>query len=153
MNELVASLPQAEPALLAWWAAPSVKRKPLLVMIEDDVAIAEMYRLQLRADGYDVEMAADGKRGLALLRRRPADLVLLDIRLPELHGFQVLEQIRADATLGGIPVVVLSNFGDPGLIAQGRRLGARAYLIKSDTTPAQLSAVVRRMLGAEPADQ
>ena len=146
MTEPGVWLPAAEPAVLAWRASRPLQRKPRLMLIEDDVVIAEMYRLQLRADGYDVDLATDGARGLAVLQRDHPDLVLLDIRLPELHGFQVLAQMRADVELKGTPVVVLSNYGDPGLVAEGRTLGASAHLIKSNTTPAELSAVVRQLL-------
>ena len=135
-----------------WFNAPHEERPPTVVMIEDDAAIAEMYRRQLAIDGFRVLVAGDGVRGLELVRSAHADLVLLDLLLPEMEGFAVLHQIREDPVLAGTPVVVLSNYGEPDMIGRGRAAGAVDYLIKSSTTPSQLSARVRRWLGKETDD-
>ena len=121
-------------------------------MIEDDAAIAEMYRRQLTIDGLRVLVAGDGARGLDLIRSSRPDLVLLDILLPELEGFAVLERMRQDAGLAAIPVIVLSNYGEPEMLRRGLAGGALDYLIKSSTTPVQLSARIRRWLGTKTDD-
>ena len=117
-------------------------RPPRIALIEDDLAIATMYRLQLEADGYVVAHAADGATGLHLLQETPPDLVLLDIRLPQVPGLDILRWISADPRLAAIPVLILSNYGEPSMIREGLQLGAREYLVKSQTTPAQLSEKV-----------
>jgi len=86
------------------------ERRRTILLIEDDVAIANMYRFQLASDGFRVIQAFDGVQGLnAVFERRP-DLVLLDVRLPGMEGFAVLERIRSEPALAATPVVILSNF-------------------------------------------
>ena len=117
-----------------------------LLLIEDDISIATMYRLQLEADGYSVEHAADGASGLHLAQQSPPGLVLLDVRLPRLGGLDVLRAMAADPRLAMLPVIVLSNYSDQEMVKEGIRLGARAYLVKSQTTPDQLSRKVSEYL-------
>ena len=128
------------------------ERGPTLLMIEDDRAIAEMYRHQLALDGFNVALAFDGEEGLTLASQVEPDLVLLDVRLPGIQGFGVLERLRSDPRLSAIPVVLLSNYGDPRMVERGLQLGARDYLIKSRTTPMELSLKVRALLGSETSD-
>jgi CheY-like chemotaxis protein len=110
-----------------------------VVFIEDDPAIAQMYRFKLEHDGYAVTVAADGVAGLEAVRRVLPDLVFLDIRLPKMDGFAVLEQLRADPLTGDIPVVILSNYSEKEMIDRGMSLGALEYVIKSEVTPAKVS--------------
>jgi len=116
---------------------------PLQVLfIEDDPDIAEMYRLKLELDGYAVHLAHDGEAGVARARELVPDLIFLDIRLPKLDGFGVLEFLRADERTRDIPVVILSNYGERELVERGLKLGALEYLVKSETSPAALSGRV-----------
>jgi DNA-binding response OmpR family regulator len=121
-------------------------RRPRVLLIEDDASIALMYQLQLVNDGYEVELAADGASGLRQVQNAPPDLVLLDIRLPRLPGLDVLRAIALDPRLAGVPVLILSNYGEPEMVKEGLQLGARDYLIKSQTTPIQLSMRLRDYL-------
>lgn len=114
-----------------------------VLFVEDDSDVAEMYRLKLELDGYTVTRAADGEEGLKLAREIHPDLVFLDIRLPRMDGFQVLEQMRADDELLHIPVIILSNYGESELVERGMKLGALEYLIKAETSPAGLSGGVQ----------
>jgi CheY-like chemotaxis protein len=114
-----------------------------VLLVEDDQAAAEMYRLKLEIDGYTVTVAPDGESALRLATQTPLpDLVFLDIRLPGMDGFEVLERIRADERTRNLPVVILSNYGEDELVRRGRRLGVLEYLIKSQATPAQVSGGV-----------
>ena len=115
-----------------------------VLLIEDDEASAEMYRLRLAADGYTVVIAHDGEEGLRLAEQERPDLVYLDLRLPKLDGFQVLERLRSSPTTAVIPVVILTNYGEPELRERGLKLGALEFLVKADTTPAYLSEGVER---------
>jgi DNA-binding response OmpR family regulator len=121
-------------------------RRARVLLIEDDTSIALMYQLQLVNDGYDVELATDGVSGLQRVQDAPPDLVLLDIRLPRLPGLDVLRAITLDPGLAGVPVLILSNYGEPSMVKEGLQLGARDYLIKSQTTPIQLSMRLRDYL-------
>ena len=118
---------------------PGSESPSRVLLIEDDPAIAQMYRYQLEADGYRVEVASNGHAGWNLIQQLRPDVVLLDIRLPGMDGFQILEAVR-DHQLAEIPVVVLSNFGDHQMMQRAKSLGVREYLVKSRVTPEQISA-------------
>jgi DNA-binding response OmpR family regulator len=117
-----------------------------VLFIEDDPTVAQMYKLKLELDGYHVDMAKDGEEGLKLAHELRPDLIFLDIRLPKMDGFEVLEQLRAADDTRHIPVVILSNYGERELVERGLKLGALEYLIKSQTTPANLSRGVEGWL-------
>jgi DNA-binding response OmpR family regulator len=110
-----------------------------VLFVEDDPSVAQMYKLKLELDGYDVEVASDGETALEVARTNPPDIVFLDIRLPKLDGFGVLEALRKDPRTERLPVVILSNHSEKQLVDRGLLLGARDYLIKTETTPARLS--------------
>src|SRR5712691_10360247 len=80
-----------------------------VLFVEDDPAVAQMYRLKLELDGYQVEVAPDGELALQMARREPPDIIFLDIRLPKLGGLDVLEALRADPKTQKLPVVILSS--------------------------------------------
>jgi DNA-binding response OmpR family regulator len=120
-----------------------------VLFVEDDPTVAQMYRLKLELDGYQVTMAKDGEEGLRLASEVDPDIVFLDIRLPKVDGFAVLEGLRSFDSTRNVPVVILSNYGEQELVERGLRLGALEYLIKSQTTPANLSRGVEGWLREE----
>jgi DNA-binding response OmpR family regulator len=120
-----------------------------VLFVEDDPTVAQMYRLKLELDGYQVIMAKDGEEGLRLANEVDPDIVFLDIRLPKVDGFAVLEGLRAYDQTKNVPVVILSNYGEQELVDRGLKLGALEYLIKSQTTPANLSRGVENWLREE----
>ena len=117
-----------------------------VLFIEDDPTVAQMYKLKLELDGYQVTMAKDGEEGLQLTGEVKPDIIFLDIRLPKMDGFAVLEGLRGSEETRHIPVVILSNYGERELVERGLKLGALEYLIKSQTTPANLSRGVEGWL-------
>ena len=117
-----------------------------VLFIEDDPAVAEMYKLKLELDGYTVTVAKDGEEGLELANQAPSDIIFLDTRLPKMDGFAVLERLRSTDRTREIPVIILSNYGERELVDRGLKLGALEYLIKSQTTPANLSRGVEGWL-------
>ena len=117
-----------------------------VLFIEDDPAVAEMYKLKLELDGYTVTVARDGEEGLQLATSSPPDIIFLDTRLPKMDGFAVLERLRSVERTREIPVIILSNYGERELVDRGLKLGALEYLIKSQTTPANLSRGVEGWL-------
>ena len=125
--------------------APS--RRIHVLMIEDDPAIAEMYRLQLEHDGYGVTVATTGEVAESTVAAQPPDIVLLDLLLPDRSGFEVLASLN-DSLPNHPPVVILSNYSERDLIARGLKLGALDYLIKSQTTPTRVANGVPTWLGA-----
>jgi CheY-like chemotaxis protein len=116
-------------------AAPDEVR---VLLVEDDPSVAQMYKLKLELDGYQVDIACDGVVALELAHSKRPDIVFLDIRLPRLDGVEVLEALRADPETEPLPVVILSNFSERELVERGARLGALDHLIKSQTTPSRL---------------
>lgn len=127
-------------------AAPDADEVKVL-FVEDDVSVAQMYRLKLELDGYIVEVAGDGLVALEKARTMHPDIIFMDIRIPKLDGLGVLEALRADVTTAPIPVVILSNWNEKELVERGVKLGALDHLIKSQTTPVRLSQRLKDWLG------
>jgi DNA-binding response OmpR family regulator len=117
----------------------------MVLLIEDDSAAVEMYRLRLVSDGYTVVVAEDGEQGLEMASSEAPDFIYLDIRLPRIDGFEVLARLRANPETAAIPVIILTNFGEPEFRERGLRLGALEFLVKADTTPSRLSSTVERV--------
>jgi DNA-binding response OmpR family regulator len=111
-----------------------------LLLVEDDSAVAAMYALVLMEAGHEVRVSFDGRSALQSARRRRPDLVLLDVGLPDLDGFSVLDELREAEGTATVPVVILSNYRTSEMTRRGVDLGAMAYLLKSETTPPQLRA-------------
>lgn len=107
------------------------------------MALATMYATRFRRDGHEVTTVHDGEEGLKHAVGGDYDLVFLDIGLPKLDGLTVLQRMRQSAVAAARPVVILSNYDEPPLIARGKELGVRRYLVKSETSPAQLAAGLR----------
>jgi DNA-binding response OmpR family regulator len=127
----------------------AVTGKVHVLLVEDDPAVSDMYRVRLEMDGYRVLVAADGEKALRLISELSPELVLLDYRLPRMDGSAVLRALRADERTRGQAVVVMSAFDEPRLVAEGRGLGALDWLVKTHVTPAELTAVVRRFVSLE----
>ncbi len=102
-----------------------------------------MYRAKLEKDGYTVRVAGDGIEALSVLSKDLPDLVFLDIRMPRMDGLEFLEQMRASDRTRNLPVVIVSNYSEKELVSRGLQLGALDYLIKSHTTPGQLSQGIK----------
>lgn len=119
-----------------------------VLFVEDDPAVAEMYKLKLELDGYAVEVAGDGVQAVQMATGSPPDIIFLDIRLPKMDGLAVLEKLRDIENTKQVPVVILSNYSERELVERGLKLGALEYLIKSQTTPAKLAGGVESWLKA-----
>ena len=116
-----------------------VGQRPIhVLLIEDDPAIAEMYRIQLEYDGHRVTVASTGEVGYASMVSSRPDIVLLDLLLPDRSGLEIMADIK-EGFPNHPPVVILSNYGEPSMIDKGFSLGALEYLVKSRVTPASVS--------------
>jgi CheY-like chemotaxis protein len=115
-----------------------------VLLIEDDPAVVEMYRLKLSLDGYRVSVASDGESGIERALELRPDIIFLDIRLPKKDGFAVLQELREHDETREVPVIILSNYGESDLVERGLKLGALEYVIKADTTPSSLSGGIGR---------
>ena len=116
-----------------------------IVIAEDEPDIRDLIRFTLQFAGYEVFAAGNGEEGFELTRRENPDLVLLDVRLPRMTGYEACRKIKADAELRHIPVIFLSAKGQEAEIQNGLDAGAEEYLLKP-FAPDQLTERVRAVL-------
>ncbi len=116
-----------------------------ILVVEDDKFLRELIARKLRED-YEVSEAIDGEEGLKKTREEKPDLILLDLILPGIDGFEVLTEIKKDPQLSEIPVIILSNLGQTDDIEKGLKLGAIDYLVKAHFTPAEIIEKVKGAL-------
>ncbi len=112
-----------------------------VLIIEDEVALNETLS-DLLGRTYKIYSAVDGPDGLKKIQKEKPDLVLLDIFLPGMDGFEILEKIQKDKKLSEIPVIILSNCGGQKDIERGLELGAKEFLIKANTDLKSISGKV-----------
>jgi CheY-like chemotaxis protein len=115
-----------------------------LLLVDDDADVASMYELQLSAHGFHVITAHSGAEAIKRAGAEAPDLIFLDLGLPEMHGFDVLQRLRAAPGTAAIPVVILTNYSEPELVERGRELGAHDFLIKAHTPPAVLAEATHK---------
>jgi len=109
-----------------------------ILIIEDDKFLRKVIDKKLSKEGYLVIEAVDGEKGLKAVKDKKPDLVLLDLVLPEMDGFEVLAKMKKDPSLSNIPVIILSNLGQKDDIEKGLKMGAVDYLIKAHFTPGEV---------------
>lgn len=116
-----------------------------ILIVEDDKFLSELISTKLSKEGYAVSIALDGESGLDKAQKEKPDIILLDILLPGISGFEVLEKIKKnpDASISGIPVLILSNFGQESKVQQGLSLGAVDYLVKANFTTGEIVEKIR----------
>ncbi|MGH7304596.1 MAG: response regulator [Candidatus Rokuibacteriota bacterium] len=113
------------------WRARVPEGARRVLLAEDDRFLRRAAEARLRRHGLDVLTAADGEEALRLARAERLDLILLDVVMPKLEGFQVLKLLKEDAATARIPVIILSNLGQEREMAQAKALGALAFLVKA----------------------
>ncbi|MDP4000251.1 MAG: response regulator [bacterium] len=121
-----------------------------ILLIEDDPMLTELYQTKLELEAFQVSVATDGKEGLALARRVKPDLILLDIMLPEMNGFEVLKKLGEQAVTKQIPVIVLTNLGGERADSDKRlalSLGAKEFLVKTFHLPDDIVGKIKTTLG------
>lgn len=117
-----------------------------IAIIEDDPTINQMYRMKFEADGFDVEIADNGERGIELVEHFKPDFILLDIQMPQMNGAEALEKIRATPEGKNVPVIILTNLGEEEAPKNLRDLGIHSYIVKADLTPRQVVGRVKEAL-------
>ena len=122
------------------------KIKKKILIIEDDKMICSMYKTKFENDGFEVFAANDGIEGLEVAKKEKLDIIMLDIILPQLDGFSVLEELKKNVKIKKVPVVMLTNLGTNEDKEKGERLGAVGYLVKANLTPAQVSKEIKKYL-------
>lgn len=118
-----------------------------ILLIEDEELMVDLLQRKLSQEGYEVLIARNGEEGLKLAREQNPDLILLDIIMPKMGGFEVMERISKDNDLRKIPVIVISNSGQPVEIDKAQKLGARDWLIKTEFDPKEVVKKVKKQIG------
>ena len=108
-----------------------------ILLVEDDSFLIDIYTTKLKEAGFEVSVAEDGEEALKKIQEKKPDLLLLDIVLPRIDGWEILEKIE-DQNLKGFKIVILSNLSQKDDIERGMRLGVDKYLVKSHLTPSEV---------------
>ena len=118
-----------------------------IAIIEDDSVISQMYRMKFEADGFEVQIANNGKDGVSLVQTFVPDMVLLDMQMPIMNGDEALKNIRKEEWGKTVPVMILTNLGEEEAPNDIRSLGIESYIVKADLTPRQVVERVKSTLG------
>ncbi|MDP3971101.1 MAG: response regulator [bacterium] len=119
-----------------------------VLIVEDDKFLSELISTKLDKEGFDISLAGDGETGVNKASEFKPDIILLDIMLPGMDGFEVLEKLKghSDKAITEIPVVILSNFGQESKVEKGLQLGAVDYLVKANFTTGEIVAKIKEVL-------
>jgi DNA-binding response OmpR family regulator len=117
-----------------------------ILIIEDDKFLRELITQKLIKEGYETSEAIDGEEGIKKIKEEKPSLILLDLILPGIDGFEVLSQTKEDPAISSIPVIILSNLGQKEDIERGLKLGAVDYLIKAHFTPGEIIEKIKNIL-------
>jgi len=121
-----------------------------ILLVEDDPFLIDIYQKKLEDSGFKVEVANDGEKALEILKEKNFDLMLLDIVLPRIDGWKILEEIgkmkKEKKELEKMKIVIWSNLGEKEDVKKGLSLGATSYLIKANFTPTEVVREVEKLL-------
>lgn len=117
-----------------------------LMIVEDDIALREIYSIRLTAEGYTVVVAGDGEEALAVAVREKPDLILSDVMMPKISGFDMLDILRATPELKDVKVVMMTALSSDEQRARGEALGADRYLVKSQVGIEDVVNVIHEVL-------
>lgn len=118
-----------------------------ILFIEDESALQKTFGEILRQEGYEMISALDGEIGLRLAKSEKPDLILLDLILPRIHGFEVLKELKKDELTKEIPIIILTNLERAEDIQKALELGATTYLVKANYTLEEVLKKVKKALG------
>ena len=117
-----------------------------IFLVEDDQYLVDIYVTKLEKEGFKVDLARDGQKALDFLEKNKPDLLILDIIVPNVDGWEILRRIRKKEKFKNLPVIILSNLNQKREVMKGIDLGATKYLIKAHYTPSEILEEVRKML-------
>ena len=117
-----------------------------ILLIEDEQIMLNLLQRKLTEEGYEVSIAKDGEEGLETMAKEKPDIILLDIIMPKKGGFEVMEEMQKDPNLKEIPVIIISNSGQPVELSRAQKLGARDWLIKTEFDPQEVIDKVKKQL-------
>ncbi len=118
-----------------------------ILLIEDDPFLLSMYSTKFTLEKFQVIAAEDGEKGWRLASECKPDIILLDILMPKMNGFEVLEKLKADEATKRVPVILLTNLNQKDEIERGMSLGADDYLIKAHFMPSEVVEKIKNIIG------
>jgi len=118
-----------------------------VLIIEDEDIIIDLLEKKLIQEGYEVSTAHNGEEGLKMVKQIKPDIVLLDIVMPKKSGYEVMEEMNKDPELKKIPIIIISNSGQPVELDKAKELGARDWLIKTEFDPNEVAEKVKKQIG------
>jgi len=118
-----------------------------VLIVEDDRFLRELLIRKLEGQGFIISTAVEGKEVLSKAKEELPQLILLDLILSGIDGFEVLKQIKEDSQINKIPVIILSNLGQQEEVEKGLKLGAADYLVKAHFTPDEIIGKIKEVLG------
>jgi DNA-binding response OmpR family regulator len=119
-----------------------------ILLVEDDGFLASIYAQKLELEGFEAALATNGEDGLRLAQKDHPDLILLDLLMPKMDGFEVLEELKKDSDTKSIPVLVLTNLGQKEDVERCLKLGAKGYIIKAHALPHETVNRIKDILHA-----
>lgn len=120
--------------------------QPRVLVVEDETFLVKIYAVKLKKEGYEVSIASDGEQAVAMARDLKPDLILLDLILPKMNGFDALEAMRASQENKHTPVIILSNLGQEEDMKRARAFGVDAYLVKANHSIQEIVDKIRETL-------
>jgi DNA-binding response OmpR family regulator len=117
-----------------------------VLLVEDDTFLIDIYKKKFEMEGFKVSISDNGEKCLADIKKKKPDIVMLDILLPKLDGFAVLEKLKTDPDTKNIPVILLTNLGQKDEVERGMKLGAEDYMIKAHFKPSEIVDKVKKVL-------
>ncbi len=118
-----------------------------ILFIEDESALQKTLGDFLKQEGYNTVSALDGETGLKMAKTEKPDLILLDLVLPKMHGFEVLQALKEDAGTKDIPIIILTNLESTGDVEKALELGATTYLVKASYSLEEVIKKIKKALG------
>ncbi len=123
-----------------------IDTKKKILIVEDDVYLADVYRTKFEKEGYEVKVSSDGESGVKTAIEWKPDIILLDIMLPKMDGFDVLEELKNHAETKNIPVIMWTNKSDSTEAERAKKMGATEYLVKVYHTPTEIVDKIKNHL-------
>jgi len=117
-----------------------------VAIVEDDIAIAQMYRIKFESEGYTVETAENGLIGLEMVEAFSPDILLLDLMMPEMNGDEMLTKLRETDFGKDLKVIILTNMGESEAPATLKTLNVDSFIVKAEMTPKQVAELVKTKL-------
>lgn len=117
-----------------------------ILLVEDDPFIIDIYTTKLKEAGFSIDIAEDGEEALRKIREKKPNLLVLDIVLPNIDGWELLEKIRTELGFEGLKVVVLSNLSQKAEVEKSLKFGVIKYFIKANFTPNEVVEEIKKIL-------